>query len=145
MTGKNPMASRLSEGSQTVAEQLLDIEAAEKAQLEAEERKASAAMKLIWSYDPDSEEQFPALAKAFVIQMKSKAAASRALFVTPMTLHRWIAGTHMPRDFARSGIKTRMIEIVSNISKTAIDVHAEHEAAAKGAGAKRGRDRRKSS
>ena len=84
----------------------------------ADAQKAEA-LTIIWKYDPANEKEFSVAVSAFVMCIGAKAKAGRLLITTPVTLHRWVSGTHVPRGFVRAGLKARMIELLGDAGTTA--------------------------
>jgi hypothetical protein len=99
-------------GLSPVAQSLRKIE-----QLANEQQ--SEALKIIWQYDPANEAEFSVAMRAFAMCIGGKAKASRLLITTPVTLYRWMSGTHVPRAFVRAGLKARMIELLGDAGHTA--------------------------
>lgn len=93
------------------------ISAVQLGQIKIEELEAKLrdeSLKIIWEYDAENEKDFPIVLRAFIRCIGSKAEAGRKLLVPMVTMHRWLAGTQIPRIFLRASFKARMIELVSN-------------------------------
>jgi hypothetical protein len=71
---------------------------------------------VVWKYNPADEEGFAAIFETFV-NYWGKQEAGRLLIQTPATVEAWINKTRIPKAHVRAGLKTRMVEVLSDPEK----------------------------